>query len=164
MDAVARHAAAGRKVDRTEVIEEHERPDVTAQPIRQQAPHDEAFAEIVKPGFDDERSLPGHAKVPFRFARMMPSRLRAHSVHMHTRQKRRPRCEPRPSEGFFRAIGHQAAVTSSALQAFLALDDLEADFLAFLQRTESGAADRAKMHEHVGPLSRLMKPKPLLSL
>src|SRR5690348_10541216 len=35
------------------------------------------------------------------------------------------------------------------LQAFLALGHHEADLLAFLQRLETAAFDRAKMHEHV---------------
>src|SRR5690242_19135452 len=35
------------------------------------------------------------------------------------------------------------------LQAFLALHDSETDLLPFLQRTETGAADRTKMHEHI---------------
>ena len=36
------------------------------------------------------------------------------------------------------------------LQAFLALDNLEADLLPFLQGAETGALDRAEMHEYMG--------------
>jgi hypothetical protein len=73
------------------MIEEHERPDMAPQAIRQQSPHDEAFAEIVQARFDDERILLGHAK-RFRPVRIiMPSRADEHSVRARTAQKRRPR-------------------------------------------------------------------------
>jgi hypothetical protein len=55
------HAAARGEIDRTEVIEEHERPDLPAQALRQQPAHDESVAEIVKARFDDERCGGGHA-------------------------------------------------------------------------------------------------------
>src|SRR5690606_1657564 len=40
------------------------------------------------------------------------------------------------------------------LQALLALHDEEGDLLAFLQRLEAGALDRAEMHEQVGAALR----------
>src|SRR5690242_3909909 len=54
-----------------------------------------------------------------------------------------------------RGLAHDLARLESGrrhvfrLQALLALHDAEADLLAFLQRTKTGAADRTEMHEHV---------------
>ena len=50
-------ADAGRLADGSEVIEEDERPDGTAEGRRQDARDDETVAEVAPPPFDD---APGH--------------------------------------------------------------------------------------------------------
>ncbi len=58
------HAAAGREIDRAEMIEEHKRTDLPSQAERQQTPNDETIAEIVQAGLDDKVRCASHGNVP----------------------------------------------------------------------------------------------------
>src|SRR5690242_12160159 len=61
--------------------------------------------------------------------------------------KKKPGIAARLSRGFAEnRLGRHDLV---GLQALLALHDLEADLLAFLQALEAGAADGTEVHEHV---------------
>jgi hypothetical protein len=58
-------------IGRADMVEEHERADLAAQPERQQAAHDEAVAQIVQPWFDQQWFIHGRSSRSFRT--IMPS-------------------------------------------------------------------------------------------